>query len=111
MFSIRGGQGKPGVEDGPVHLVQAGLLEDLNKLGYTINFDEHISFDDIAEEINEPKDPKIGRMRRPRLVSKACEKVYGIVEDHAKAGNIVLTLGGDHSLVGLSPEDTTARKC
>ncbi|KAG9224526.1 hypothetical protein PLEOSDRAFT_1067181 [Pleurotus ostreatus PC15] len=95
---FRGGQGKAGVEDGPVHLVQAGLIEDLNRLGYNINFDGHISFDDITEEINESKDPKIGRMRRPRLVSKACEKVYNIVEDHAKAGNIVLTLGGDHSL-------------
>ncbi|KAL0953313.1 hypothetical protein HGRIS_004560 [Hohenbuehelia grisea] len=37
-------------------------------------------------------------MRRPRLVSKVCEKVSQVVEERARAGEIVLTLGGDHSL-------------
>ncbi|TFY54454.1 hypothetical protein EVJ58_g8862 [Rhodofomes roseus] len=91
---FRGGQSREGVDHGPIRLVQAGLPEQLAELGWTVNYDGHHQF----EEIDEKNDPPIGKMKNPRLVSRVCEAVAKVVGDHAKHGQLPLTLGGDHSL-------------
>jgi arginase family enzyme len=88
-------QRRPGVDRGPIHLVEAGLVEQLTELGWKVKFDGHHQF----EEINAETDPPIGKLCNPRLVSKVCESVAKVVGEHVKNGELPVTLGGDHSLV------------
>ena len=91
-------QPKPGVDKGPIHLVNAGLADQLRELGWKVQFDGHHQF----EEISALNDPPIGPLKNPRLVSKVTEAVSKTVSAHAKSGQLPVTLGGDHSLVSLS---------
>ncbi|KAF9265695.1 Ureohydrolase [Marasmius fiardii PR-910] len=91
---FRGGQPKFGVDKGPIHLVEAGLVDQLKELGWNVNFDGHHQFEEISAE----DDPPIGKLKNPRLVSKVCKSVAKVVGGHAKNGELPLTLGGDHSL-------------
>ncbi|KAJ7632986.1 Ureohydrolase [Roridomyces roridus] len=83
-----------GVDQGPIHLVEAGLVDQLTELGWKVNFDGHHQF----EEVNVAADPPIGKLKNPRLVSKVTEAVAKVVGGHAKKGELPVTLGGDHSL-------------
>ncbi|KAI0071551.1 arginase [Panus rudis PR-1116 ss-1] len=89
-----GGQPKPGVDKGAIHLVEAGLPQQLAELGWKVRFDGHHQFEEISAE----NDPPIGKLKNPRLVSRVCEAVAKVVGGHAKNGELPLTLGGDHSL-------------
>ncbi|KAF9227731.1 Ureohydrolase [Gyrodon lividus] len=89
-----GGQTKIGVDKGPIHLVEAGLIKQLEEIGWKVNFDGHHQF----EEIQAASDPPIGKLKNPRLVSRVCESVAKVVGGHAKNGQLPVTLGGDHSL-------------
>lgn len=93
-------------------------LDDVKNLGWEIDFSDHHQF----AVIDEKDDPPIGKLKRPRLVcvnslsslfnaklilfvigacrSKTNEDVAESVYNSAKHGNMTLTLGGDHSLVG-----------
>lgn len=89
-----GGQPKAGVDKGPIHLIEAGLLTELEGLGWKVKFDGHHQF----EEINAADDPPIGILKNPRLVSRVNESVAKAVGDHGSKGELPVTLGGDHSL-------------
>ncbi|EIN07106.1 Ureohydrolase [Punctularia strigosozonata HHB-11173 SS5] len=89
-----GGQPRPGVDTGPIHLVQAGLPDQLTTLGWKVHFDGHHQF----ENIHLADDPPIGILKNPRFVSRVCEAVSKSVYGHASQGRLPLTLGGDHSL-------------
>ncbi|CAE6478460.1 unnamed protein product [Rhizoctonia solani] len=89
-----GGQPKAGVDRGPIHLINAGLSDQLTSLGWKVKFDGHHQF----EEIDAQNDAPLGILKRPRLVSQVCEAVAKVVGDHARNGELPLTLGGDHSL-------------
>ncbi|ETW86170.1 hypothetical protein HETIRDRAFT_380456 [Heterobasidion irregulare TC 32-1] len=89
-----GGQHRAGVDKGPIDLVDAGLIQQLTDLGWNVQFDGHHQFEDISAEA----DPPIGKLKNPRLVSKVTEAVAKAVGEHAKQGQLPLTLGGDHSL-------------
>ncbi|KIM72218.1 hypothetical protein PILCRDRAFT_829919 [Piloderma croceum F 1598] len=89
-----GGQHRVGVDEGPIHLVNAGLTNQLTELGWNVQFDGHHQF----EEISAASDPPIGKLRNPRLVSKVTEAVAKTVGAYAKKGQLPVTLGGDHSL-------------
>jgi len=89
-----GGQPKPGVDKGPIHLVEAGLISQLEGLGWNVKFEGHHQF----EEINTNHDPPIGVLKNPRLVSRVTESVARVVGEHVKKGELAVTLGGDHSL-------------
>ncbi len=77
--------------------MQAGLQAQLEELGWEVDFDEHQQFDRKLPE----SDPPIGKILNTRSVSKACLGVSKVVEEHIKRGKLPLTLGGDHSLVGV----------
>ena len=53
-----------GVDEGPLRIIEAGLLNDIKKLGWEVDFDEHHKFQPLKEE----DDPPFHRMKRPRLV-------------------------------------------
>ncbi|PPQ98831.1 hypothetical protein CVT24_003385 [Panaeolus cyanescens] len=89
-----GGQPKPGVDKGPIRLVEAGLIPQLEGLGWKVRFDGHHQF----EEVNAENDPPIGILKNPRLVSRVCRSVADAVGGHAANGELPVTLGGDHSL-------------
>ncbi|KAF8891179.1 arginase [Infundibulicybe gibba] len=89
-----GGQPRVGVDRGPIHMVEAGLVNQLVDLGWKVKFDGHHQF----EEISAADDPPIGILKNPRLVSRVTESVANVVGGHAKRGELPITLGGDHSL-------------
>jgi arginase len=86
-----------GVDTGPNSLVEAGLIGQLEELGWKVNFQGHQQFEDINTHVKEDAD--IGKMKQPRTVSEVCKRVAKTVEDASRNGSIPLTLGGDHSLV------------
>jgi arginase len=88
------GQPKAGVDKGPIHLVSAGLVKQLEGLGWNVHFDGHHQFEDVVIE----SDPPIGLLKNPRLVSRCTENLSNVISDHVKNGRLPLTLGGDHSL-------------
>ncbi|GLB34797.1 putative arginase family protein [Lyophyllum shimeji] len=89
-----GGQPRAGVDRGPIQMVEAGLIDQLTDLGWSVKFHGHHQF----EEVNAVSDPPIGILKNPRLVSRVNEAVAQVVGDHARKGELPVTLGGDHSL-------------
>ncbi|KAG8996297.1 Arginase, catabolizes arginine to ornithine and urea [Tulasnella sp. JGI-2019a] len=85
---------RAGVDTGPIHLVEAGLIDQIRSLGWEVEFGGHHEFEEITVE----KDPPVGIVKRPRLVSKVNKQVATEIGAHAKAGRLPVTLGGDHSL-------------
>jgi arginase family enzyme len=92
-----GGQPRAGVDVGPIHLVEAGLPKQLEKLGWKVKFDGHHQY----EEFQGYDDPPIGIVKNTKTVSAVCERVALTVAAHVKAGELPVTLGGDHSLVKI----------
>ncbi|KZP12722.1 arginase [Athelia psychrophila] len=87
-------QPRAGVDQGPIHLVQADLPGQLRTLGWEVEFNGHHAFEDISTK----EDPPIGKLLNPRLVSSVTKAVAETVGAHARAGKLPVTLGGDHSL-------------
>jgi len=75
-------------------MVEAGLIGQITELGWKVKFDGHHQF----EEVNASSDPPIGILKNPRLVSRVTKAVAKVVGDHARKGELPVTLGGDHSL-------------
>ncbi|CAI4215595.1 unnamed protein product [Parascedosporium putredinis] len=93
-----GGQGKAGVDDGPVALIDSGLINQLrNELGYRIHGDEEVEVQ-LYKDIVLADDPPFRNMLNPRSVSAVTAKIADDVYSHAREGRMVLTLGGDHSI-------------
>lgn len=91
-----GGQPKAGVDRGPIQIVEAGIIEQLEGLGWAVKFDGHHEFEGISASIT--SDPPIGILKNPRLVSRVTEAVANVVGGHAQKGELPVTIGGDHSL-------------
>lgn len=91
-----GGQPKAGVDKGPIHIVEAGIVKQLEDLGWKVKFDGHHSFEDVSSSLT--SDPPIGKLKNPRLVSRVTQAVAKAVGDHASNGELPVTIGGDHSL-------------
>jgi arginase family enzyme len=98
-------QPRAGVDRGPIHLVDAGLQQQLTDLGWNVNFDGHHQFEDIDAQ----DDTQLGILKRPRLVSRVTEAVAEVVGGHARKGELPLTLGGDHSLVSCFKSSQVCR--
>ncbi|KAF8323375.1 arginase [Clavulina sp. PMI_390] len=100
-----GGQPRAGVDLGPIHLVEAGLVDQLKGLDWQVKFDGHHQFEDITAEDDAP----LGIVKRPRLVSSVAKAVSETVGAHARAGELPLTIGGDHSLAMGTISGTLSR--
>lgn len=87
-----GGQPKGGVDDGPQHLLDTGLIPTLKTLGWNPKFDGHLDLP--IPESDEP----IGHVKNPRYVANTVRTVYEHVSQTAKSGAFPLTIGGDHSI-------------
>lgn len=83
-----------GVERGPKRLMEYGLIEQLEELEWSVEFDGHHKLN----ELRPSEDPNIGKLKKPLYVSRVAETVSKAVESHLKRKQVALTLGGDHSL-------------
>jgi len=92
-----GGQPKAGVDTGPHHLIDFGLLEQIKELGYDVSFGGHQQFAEVMTNTKD-LDPDIGKLKRPRYVGRVTHAVKEAVEKRCRRGELALTLGGDHSL-------------
>ncbi|XP_014767975.1 arginase, hepatic [Octopus bimaculoides] len=86
------GQDKQGVELGPKALRDHGLITSLEDLGHRINDYGNIQFENIEE------DDKQSLIKNGLFLSHASKKISNAVKKVIQAGEICLTLGGDHSL-------------
>ncbi|KAI0242509.1 Arginase, catabolizes arginine to ornithine and urea, partial [Massospora cicadina] len=86
---------KKGVEKAPKLLLDEGLVPQLEKLGWSVEFDGVIhTFGELRPEF----DPDDGVAKNPRFVGRVAEEVNRRVAEELKKGNVALTLGGDHSI-------------
>jgi arginase len=92
-----GGQAKAGVDTGPHHLIDFGLLTQIEELGYDVSFGGHHQFTQVMT-MSKDEDPDIGKLKRPRYVGTVTRSVKEAVEERCRRGELALTLGGDHSL-------------
>jgi len=77
-------------------LIENGLIQQLEEdLEYHVTYDGKVH--DYAE-FRQPEDPDFRGMKQPKFVSAVTQEVSKQVYKHARAGKLVLTLGGDHSI-------------
>lgn len=88
-------QPRPGAETGPSALVNFGLLSQLQKVSYDIDFAACNPEDPIDFT---SKSLTSRGMNRPNVVSDFTQALSQEVYDHSRQGKPVLTLGGDHSI-------------
>jgi len=86
-----GGQPKGGVDLGPAALRESGILSAVTQLGWKIVDDGDVQ---IIPKVNS----RVNKLKDPHWVGAVCKQVAVYVEDRVKAGEMVLTLGGDHSI-------------
>ncbi|KAI9490940.1 arginase [Zychaea mexicana] len=92
---FNGGQPQAGVEKGPLRLVESGLAEQLEELGWAV---EHESNEQTISELRPASDPDVMNLKQPKYVSAVTQNVAQQIHERAKQGKFVLTLGGDHSV-------------
>jgi arginase len=100
-----GGQPKGGVEHGPLQLIEYGLIEQLESLDWTVDWDQKMPH---YEQFHVTEDPQIGKLRKPRFVGETTHIVSNQVKAVAEKGEFALTLGGDHSLAIATIAGTSA---
>ncbi|KAI9011285.1 arginase [Gaertneriomyces semiglobifer] len=95
--SFNGGQPRNGVEQGPTRMVEFGLTEQLQSLGWKVDVDEKFpSYEHLRP--SSPELDNIGKLKNARYVSAVTKNVSETVTKACKQGHMALTLGGDHSL-------------
>ncbi|KAI8878352.1 arginase [Backusella circina FSU 941] len=91
---FNGGQPRAGVEEGPARLVEAGILNQIEELGYTVAYEANNDLDDLRPA----EDPDTMGLKQPKFVSAVTKRTAKQIQETASKGDFVLTLGGDHSI-------------
>lgn len=86
------GQKRRGVEHGPKVIRDAGLIERLSNLDYSVH-----DFGDLNFHHLERDEPYMD-VKFPRTVGAANKRLSGAVSSAVSAGHTLIMLGGDHSL-------------
>lgn len=85
---------KGGVDEAPEAIIHAGVVEQLQELGWNVVFSgKNQKFLHLKEEGDVQ-----GIIKNPKFVGRVCQEVFKQVESSQKNGHLALTLGGDHSL-------------
>jgi len=98
------GGNRRGVDMGPSGIRYAGLAAKLSEIGYRVRDRGNIRVKDPDEgRATHTYEKFEGELRRPKAhnvdeIVRASEELAQVVEAIAKAGNIPLVLGGDHSI-------------
>lgn len=93
-----GGQPKPKVEDGPDAIRREGLIEALQKLGWTVADRGNLNFQDVIEQSKNAKNHP--NVKNSVLVGRCTERLFKTNFEalDSDENTVALTLGGDHSL-------------
>jgi arginase len=91
--AFSGGQPKKGVEEGPVQLLQSGLIDRIESLGWKVNYSGNVLKVDSFHQ-----NDSFGIVKSPKIVGKICQDVARLVEEAHDKNQFALTIGGDHSL-------------
>ncbi|KAM4623371.1 arginase-1 [Polymixia lowei] len=86
------GQPRGGVEEGPDLIRAAGLVEKLKAQGCAVKDYGNVLFEEVID------DEPIGRVKSPRAVGSANQRLAEAVHTAKKDGHTSVMLGGDHSL-------------
>lgn len=94
-----GGQGQPGVEDGPKYMLKHGLRSNLEEMGWKTSVENPLDNESIKKRLDEytVKD-EFGRIKKPNLVGEATQLIYQSVGKCLDEDRFPLTIGGDHSV-------------
>jgi arginase len=77
-------------------LIENGLIKQLeHDLEFNVSYDGQVHH---YAELQPSSDPDYRGMKRPKFASAVTKQVSDQVYAHARAGKLVLTLGGDHSI-------------
>jgi arginase len=58
-------QPRNGVEEGPSHLMDFGLVDQIESLGWNVDYDEEMP---VYERLKPLEDPPVGKLRKVRRV-------------------------------------------
>ncbi len=100
------GGNRRGVDMGPSAMRYAGLAEKLADIGYRVTDRGNIRVKDPDEgrathryeKVDSVGGRAVKQAHNVEEIVRACEELAKVVEDIAKAGNIPVVLGGDHSI-------------
>ncbi|TVY11683.1 arginase [Paenibacillus cremeus] len=90
---FRLGAGRPGTEEGPESLLQAGLMRQLLKTAYELAGETKVECPAPAPAVLSE-----GRIKHPSEVKEMSKLVAGQVSLAVQQGSVPLVLGGDHSV-------------
>jgi arginase len=77
-------------------MLQAGLLDQLESLGWAVNCPEQLqNYEQFQPDENDDTHPVV---KNVKYVSKVTEAVREKIKKVCKKGHLALTLGGDHSI-------------
>ncbi|WP_258171290.1 arginase [Paenibacillus sp. R14(2021)] len=88
------GASRPGNEEGPESMIQAGLLRQIRKTAYELTHDVKVK---VKLQPGQPAS-KDGHVKHLPEVMEMCKQVAEHVSRSAADGEIPLVLGGDHSV-------------
>lgn len=93
-----GGQPRSGVELGPDYLLQYGLRQDMEKLGWHTTLEKALDGKAVEARKAREQNDVIRHLKRPKLTADCTQEIYKCVRKVAEQGRFPLTLGGDHSI-------------
>jgi arginase len=93
-----GGQGKKGVDQGPSRMITAGLIPQLEQLGWNVSIDS--DFEKFLQLNPGGLDTTIEqeKLRNAWNVAEATRETANAVKETLSKGKFALTIGGDHSV-------------
>jgi arginase len=95
------GQGLEGVDEGPEILVQNGLAEQIEELGWRINTVTELDVHDLRWDAPEGKIPAHQpgiNIKFPTELGATCKELAELAQKSNDEKSFTLTLGGDHSI-------------
>ncbi|KAK6201249.1 arginase [Scheffersomyces amazonensis] len=91
-----GGQPKGGVELGPEYILNAGFEKQISSLGWTTQVKSPLEGTNYESLKTNEKD-KYG-VKNAQIVSECCKRIHDSVYSSLEAGELPITIGGDHSI-------------
>lgn len=89
------GQQRRGVDMGPSAVRYAELTNAIRKLGYNVQDSGNLRVP-IAEQLDH--DPTDGRAHNASAIGQVCNELYAQMRDALATSDVVIALGGDHSV-------------
>jgi arginase len=99
LAPFSGGQPKSGVEKGPEFLLNHGVQEEIQQLGWETSVTEPLKGIDYEQrKIDTVKTDVYENSKYPELVSDATKRIHDAVKQVHVENGLPVTLGGDHSI-------------